>query len=119
MEAVPKRPNNFEALLSKAGEYAETKVELIKLKVADKTSDTVSDIAATLIAVIFSIFFLILLSIGLALLIGEWLGKSYYGFFAVAALYGIAGFVIKMNSTTLIKVPVANFIIKKILKTPE
>jgi hypothetical protein len=116
MEAVP---NHFESLLSKAGDYAETKVSLLKLKVADKTSDTVSDAAAMLVILLFVMFFIFTLSIGLALLIGEWLGKSYYGFFIVAGLYGIAGIIFSINRKALVKTPVSNFIISKILKSAE
>jgi Putative Actinobacterial Holin-X, holin superfamily III len=116
MEAIP---NHFESLLSQAGDYAETKAKLLKLKVADKTSDTVSDAAATLVILLFVVFFLFAFSIGLALLMGEWLGKSYYGFFIVAGLYGIAGIILRINRNSLVKTPVSNFIIHKILKSAE
>lgn len=119
MEAVPEQPNHFESLLHKAGDYAETRVSLLKLKVADKTSDTVSDVASMLVVVLFFLFFLLVLSVGLALLIGEWLGKSYYGFFIVAGLYGIAGIIFSTSGKSLIKTPVSNFIIHKILKGAE
>jgi Putative Actinobacterial Holin-X, holin superfamily III len=112
-------PNHIESLLFKAREYAETKADLIKLKVADKTSDTVSDAASTMVLAVFGMFFMLTLSIGLALLIGEWLGKNYYGFFIVAAIYGIAGLIIKANRASLIKTPVSNFIIDKILNKPN
>ncbi|MEO6314997.1 MAG: phage holin family protein [Chitinophagaceae bacterium] len=118
MEAAPEH-NQFETLLSKAGEYAETKATLIKLKIADKTSDTVSDAASSLVIGIFLGFFLLCLSVGLALLIGEWLGKNYFGFFIVAGLYGIAGIVFHINRTSLVKTPVSNFIITKFLKAKE
>ena len=116
MEATP---NHIESLLFKAGEYADTKATLFKLKIADKTSDTVSDAASTLVAGIFIGFFLLCFSIGLALLIGEWLGKNYYGFFIVSGFYGIAGIFFHLNRKRLVKTPVSNFIITKILKTPE
>ena len=116
MEAIP---SHFESLLSRAGEYAETKATLFKLKIADKTSDTVSDAASTLVVGLFVGFFLLCFSIGLALLIGEWLGKNYYGFFIVSGLYGIAGIIFHLNRKSLVKTPVSNFIITKILKKPE
>ena len=111
--------NQFESLLSKAGEYAETKVSLLKLKVADKTSDTVSDAATMMVSMLFVVFFVLTLSIGLALLIGEWTGKNYYGFFIVAGLYGIAGVIFHINRNKLVKTPVSNFIIAKFLKQAQ
>ncbi|WP_374950545.1 phage holin family protein [Mucilaginibacter sp.] len=116
MEAIPEQ---IETLFSKAGDYAETKAKLLKLKIADKTSDTLSDAASMLVVMIFTTFFLLIFSVGLALLIGEWLGKSYYGFFIVAGIYGIAGIIFKVNKVSLVKTPVANFIINKVLKTAQ
>ena len=116
MEAAP---NHFESLLSKAGEYAETKATLIKLKFADKTSDTVSDAASSMVVGIFVGFFLLCFSVGLALWLGELLGKNYYGFFIVSGAYGIAGIVFHLNRKSLVKKPVSNFIITKILKGKE
>jgi len=116
MEAIS---NHFESLISQAGEYAETKATLFKLKIADKTSDTVSDVASTMVVGLFLGLFLLCVSIGLALLIGEWLGKNYYGFFIVSGIYGIAGLIFHLNRKSLVKTPVSNFIITKILKTPE
>jgi len=109
--------NHFESLLSKAGDYAETRAKLLKLKVADKTSDTVSDAASTLVVWMFAVFFLLIFSTGMALLLGEWLGKNYYGFFIIAGVYGIAGIIFRVNRTRFIKTPVSNFIISKILKS--
>ena len=118
MEAIH-NTNQFESLLSKAGEYAETKVSLLKLKVADKTSDTISDAATMMVSILFIVFFVLTLSIGLALLIGEWTGKNYYGFFIIAGLYGIAGLIFRFNRKSFVKTPVSNFIIHKILQSAE
>ena len=114
MESVP---NHFETLLSKAGDYAETRAKLLKLKVADKASDTVSDAASALVITVFGVFFLLIFSVGLALLIGDWLGKSYYGFFIVAGIYAIAGIIFRVNKERFVKTPVSNFILRKILKS--
>ncbi len=111
-------PNHLESLISQAGEYAETKAALFKMKIADKTSDTVSDAASSLVLLLFACSIILCISIGLALLIGEWLGKNYYGFFIIAGLYGIAGIIFYYNRNNLVKTPVSNFIITKILKSP-
>ncbi len=114
MESVP---NHFETLLSKAGDYAETRAKLLKLKVADKASDTVSDAASALVIAVIAVFFIFLISTGLALLIGDWLGKNYYGFFVVAGIYAIAGIIFRANKDRFVKTPVSNFILRKILKS--
>ncbi len=111
--------SHFETLLFKAGEYAETKAGILKLKVADKTSDTVSDAAAAMVVFLFAGLFTVILSIGLALLIGDWLGKTWYGFFVIAGFYGITGIVFHINRRSFVKTPVSNFIIGKFLKPSE
>lgn len=108
--------SHLESLISKAGDFLETKTTLWKLKAVDKTSDTVSDVVSSLMMTLFVILFLLIISIGIALLLGEWLGKSYYGFFIVGGLYGIAGFIAYKCRNSWIKTPVSNFIIHKILK---
>ena len=48
-------------------------------------------------------------------MIGEYLGQFYYGFFIIAGFYVRIGFVFSVFQQELIKNPVCNFFIKKIL----
>lgn len=80
-----------EELLEKAEEYAKTSIQLYKLKAIDKTTDVFSSIAAGLVIAVIITFFIILLSIGFALYLGDILGKTYYGFLAVASMYAVIG----------------------------
>ncbi|MDE3249519.1 MAG: phage holin family protein [Bacteroidota bacterium] len=111
--------NHFETLFVKARDYAETRAELVKLKVADKTSETASEAVSVIAGLVLLLVFVLLLSVGLALLAGEWLGKTYYGFFAVSGLYGIIGLIVKANSGRLIKAPVSDFIVGKFFNASE
>src|SRR3954463_13809060 len=81
---------NIESLFANAGEYLESKAELWKLKMVDKTSEAVSSVAEKVIIFFIALMFIILFNIALALLIGYWLGNSFYGFFILAGLYAIA-----------------------------
>lgn len=108
--------SHLDSLISKAGDFVETKTTLWKLKAVDKTSDTLSDVASSIMVILFIMLFILVFSIGIALLLGEWLGKNYYGFFIVAGLYGIAGVIAYKYRKSWIKAPVSNFIIHKILK---
>jgi len=105
----------IETLFSNAGEYFENKTELFKMKMIDKTSEAVSSIAEKLIIFFIAAVFFVLLTIGLALLIGYWLGHNFWGFFIMAALYGIVGFIIHVSKNKLIKTPIANGLIHKFL----
>jgi len=106
---------NIESLFANAGEYLEAKTELWKLKMVDKTSEAVSSIAEKVMLFFIALMFIILFNIALALLIGYWLGKSFYGFFILAGIYAIAGFLIHAFRDKWIKTPVTNSIIHKFL----
>jgi len=75
--------NSFESLFERAGEYFETRLELVKLKSVDKSSDIISSVISKLTIILIILFSIIILSVGLALWIGDEIGKSYYGFFIV------------------------------------
>jgi hypothetical protein len=107
---------NIESLFANAGEYLETKAELWKLKMVDKTSSAVSSIVEKVVLFFLGLMFFILLNIALALLIGYWLGHSFWGFFIMAAFYAVAGLLIHSMRDKLIKTPVANSIIQKFIK---
>ena len=107
--------SQVEALLEKVKDYIETRIELLKLKAIDKSSGILSTIISFLVLFIFSILFVILFSIGLALLIGDLLGKYYYGFFIVAALYIIIGLVVFYGRNKWIKPTVEKGMINSFL----
>jgi hypothetical protein len=107
---------HIESLFANAGEYLENKTELWKLKLIDKTSEAVSSVVEKLVIIFIGIIFFILLNIALALLIGYWLGNSFYGFFILAGFYGIVGLVIHLSRDKIITTPITNSIIQKFLK---
>ena len=104
---------NLDALLEKTGDYLEDRVELLRLQALDKSSEVVSTMTSKIVVVLLVIFFLAFLNIGLALLIGEALGKMYYGFFIVAGFYLLMGVLFYAFRHQLIKGPVDNYIIRK------
>ncbi len=106
--------NAIESLFERTKDYAETRIELGKLKAIRKVSEVVSSIASKIILGVILSFFITLLNIGIALWVGEILGKNYFGFFALAAFYIIIGFIVYATRNTIIKARVANSIIKKI-----
>jgi hypothetical protein len=60
--------------------------------------------------------FALVLNIGIALLLGELLGKSYYGFFIVAGFYLVAGIILHFFLHKWIKKPISDLIIKQALQ---
>lgn len=107
--------NFIEPLFERAEEYGKTSFELFKLKALDKTVDVVSTSASRGIAILFLSMFIVILNIGVALWLGDILGKSYYGFFCVAGFYGIIGIILYFFMHKWIKKRVGDSIISQIL----
>lgn len=108
--------DNIEDLIERGKDYVETRMELLKLKAVDKTADIVSSVSSVAIIGVIFIFFFLFLNIGLALWIGVLLGKTYLGFFILAALYLITGLIFNASKDKWIKEPVTTTLIKKLFK---
>ena len=108
----------IESLFEKSEAYAKTNLDLFKLKAIDNTADVVSTILSKLIFYIAVLLIILSLNTGIALWIGELLGKLYYGFFIVAIFYVLVALLLHFMSG-LIKSPVNNSIILKMLKTKK
>lgn len=105
----------IEPLFERAEAYGKTSYELVKLKVLDKTVGMVSTLVSRgMFALVFSMFIFIT-TIGVALWIGDLLGKSYYGFFCVAGFYGIIGVVLYFITHRWMKNRISNSIILQML----
>ena len=108
---------SVDMLYEKAKKYTETSAELLTLKVVDKSAEVLSSLTAILlIAMVFAMFTLFV-NIGLSLLIGSMLNEYYLGFFIVSAFYLILGVVLYMFRDKVIKLPIANLVITKLLKS--
>ena len=105
--------NNIKSLFERAGDYLETRLDLWKLKATQKSTDIISSLASSLISVFIAFVFIMIVNIGVALFLGELMGKLYYGFFTLAGFYLVIGLIFRAYKTKWIKEPVANSIIKK------
>jgi hypothetical protein len=113
---MEKTTHHIDELFSEARDYIDTKTELIRLKMADKTSDVVSSATAGIAITIAILFFFTLLNIGIALWIGEAIGNSYSGFFIVAGFYALVALVVYLCRDQWLKEPISNAIIRKLFK---
>jgi Putative Actinobacterial Holin-X, holin superfamily III len=113
MESTIKHIEDF---VSKAGDLAETKVELWKLKVAGKISESVSSLFTVIAIVILAGAAITVLSFGLAFWIGSEMGNTSYGFFIVGGFYALVALVVYLFRKKWIKAPLDNMIIDKIIK---
>ena len=106
----------IESLLETATEYGKTSYELIKLKTLDKTSDVVSTIIPHSVVFVIIVLFTLFFNLGLAFWLGEILGNSYYGFFVIAAFYGVAALVIQLFFHNWLKQKIYNYMVKQLFK---
>jgi hypothetical protein len=115
-EAMEDIVDSIESLLESATDYGKTSYDLVKLKTINKTSDVVSSLVSQ--AVVFLVFmsFLLFLNLGAAFWLGEIFGNLIYGFFVVAAFYGIIALVLHFFMHDRIKKKISDYIIKQALK---
>jgi hypothetical protein len=113
---MEEQSNLFESLFDRAKEYTQTSIELFKLKAVDKISDVVSSAASRAIALVFFLLFFFLGSVGLALWLGDLLGKTWLGFFALAGFYGIIWIILYFFMHKWLKKAVGNNIVEQLLK---
>jgi hypothetical protein len=107
---------HIEDFVSKAGDVAETKVELWKLRAAGKISETVSSLISVVAIAIITCAAITIISFGIAFWIGSEMGNISYGFFWVGGFYGLVGLLAFAFRKQWIKSPVSNLIIDKIIK---
>lgn len=106
----------LESLMDRATDYGKTSFELVKLKAVDKTSDVVSSIISHTFVLVLAASFMLFCSMGLALWLGEILGKLFYGFFVIAAFYVVMGTVVHLFMHKSLKKIIRNYVIKQLLK---
>ena len=103
-------------LFERAEDYAKTTLNLLKLNAIDKTADLASSLVSLIAVIVTLVFSVLMLSIGLSFWIGHLVGEVYYGFFIVGGLYLLLAICFKVFRQQLIKYPVSNSIIKKMMK---
>lgn len=106
----------IETLIEKGEQYGKTTIELLKLKTLDKSADVVSNMVSWMIVLIFAVLFFLILNIGVALWLGELLGKTWYGFFVVSGFYALLAIVFTLFRKQWIKKPLKNSIITQVLE---
>ena len=107
--------NMIESLVEQAFDYGKLSFELAKLKAVDKSATILSSALAQVVIYFFVFTFLLFLNLGLALWLGELLGKSYYGFLVIAAIYGLTAMIVRVFFYHWIKNSVCNGLIKRLL----
>lgn len=107
--------NSVEALFEKTTDYLETRIELTKLQTVHKITDVVSSLVSRLIIMIIIVLMVVVLNTGIAIWLGEILGKMYYGFFCLAGFYLLLVIVLAAGRRSWLKKPLSNKLVRKML----
>lgn len=110
-----KQTSNVEELFYKLRDYGETRLDLFKLKSIDKASGILSSVIVTIVLILLLFLVFGCITVGLSLLIGSFLGKAYYGFFIMAAVYIIIGLILFLGRKKYLKTPLSKVFIKELL----
>lgn len=106
----------IEELIKRSEQYGKTTLELVKLKTLDKSSDVISNLVSWIVIAVLAVLFFLILNIGIALWLGEIMGKSYLGFFVVSGFYALLALIFGIFRKQLIKDPLNNSIIEQVLE---
>jgi hypothetical protein len=107
---------HIESLYNKVKEYTETTIELYKLNAIEASADVLSSIVARIVFIIVFALFTLFINVTISLLIGNLLGAYYWGFLIVSGFYLIIMVLLYYYNGKLIKAPITNLVIEKLLK---
>lgn len=114
---MDKLATNIELLFERAQNYTESSIELLKLNAIDKIADISASLTFRLVFGLIVAMFSLFVNIGISLYIGKLLGEMYLGFLIVSGFYFVLAIVLFLFKNQLIKTPVTNLVIKKLLET--
>jgi|SRR5690606_22161656 len=108
---------HIESLYNKVKEYTETTIELYKLNAIDAAADVLSSIVSRIVFVLVFALFTLFINVTISLLLGNLLGAYYWGFLIVSGFYLIIMILLYYFNGKLIKIPITNLVIEKLLKS--
>ena len=103
-------PTLIESLLASIESYIKTTYQLTKLKAVEKITLTLTSLMSWLIVGVVLLLFALFSSVGLALYLGDLLGKMYYGFLSVAIFYLLLGTILHFSLLKWLRKGIANVI---------
>jgi len=98
--------------------YVNTKTQLIKLELVERSAVLASGLFAWVLILLFLLLSLLFLSIGVGVYIGQVLENYYLGFISVAGFYALIVIVLFLSRSKLVELPIRNAILKQ-LRNPD
>ena len=112
---MPEENTQFEILTDNLKEYANTRYEIVTLKIAQKSAKIGAQITTILLIGMMISLFLLFINIAVALYLSAIFNSKYIGFFMVAGFYFVSILIFVIGRKKLIIDPLRNFIVKQIL----
>lgn len=109
-----KEPNT--GIFEEIKEYIAVRSRIFSLQVAEGAANLLANVISNAAAILFFVIFILFASIGLAFLVGQWLGSTAGGFFIIAAVYLIIALIIWMVKDGSIERPLVNFFIRNMFR---
>jgi len=100
-------------------EYAELRLEKVRLNLAEKSSGLIANLVARLMIILAFSLALIFASIALAIGLGYWWGNMGLGFLAVCGIYLLLAWVIWSVRESVIRIPIMNSILSHLTKRSD
>lgn len=97
-----------EDLANNIKEYVDSRIEEVKLHVAEKSTAVMANVIAGIVVAMVFILFIIFGSMALAVGVGIWIGKMWVGFLIVAFLYLFVGVLVWKARVKFIQFPMMN-----------
>lgn len=104
-----------EELLGRVEGYGKTSLELAKLKAVKKLIPAATSATSQLVVISAFSMFALLFNIGIAMWLGDILGKPWYGFLAVSGFYLLLAIILHFALAKWLRKPISNFIIRQTL----
>lgn len=112
---MEEQPFSMDSLYEKARDYADTTIELARLKAVRKAAEVSAELLPRLVVFLFLLLFVFCANIALGLWLGALMGAAYYGFLAMAGAYMLLGLIVRFFLRERMGKSMAEAIISKLL----
>jgi hypothetical protein len=103
-------------LFGDVNKYVNTRIDLITLKVAEKSAEAASGVVTGVILLVIFLFFILFGSFALAIGLSQLLDSGYAGFLIVAGIYLLTGILLAMNKDKWLAEPIQDMVVKQFFK---
>lgn len=118
-ENIAMETNAVKEVKENVEDYIHTKLNLIKLKTADKAGTAISGVVLSVIVARLFLFIMIFLSFAAAYAISQATGRDYLGFLIVAGFYILVAAAVIIFRERLLTMPIINALLKKLNFTDQ